>query len=172
MSNLSNFLERTMESEQNTNQDFVEKVVEFNKIAGTNVEYNTRKVGLYTGLILEELAEMLNAIGMDNTILYREVSAYSTYFKSGNLDPTIEYQLSLPQNRLEYFDASLDIAVVALGSGISVGGDVVGGSHAVADNNLTKFPIVNGERVVLRDENGKVKKPADYKPVNLTPYVK
>lgn len=156
--------------------DFVEKVKVFNQISGTDEKFNARKSALYVGLILEEVAELLESLGspydydtirndFQSAISFLELG--SNKFKSGEWDNALKNA-----NREKFLDACVDIAVVALGGGIAIGSDIVGATHAVADNNLTKFPIVDGEYTVLRDENGKVKKPDGYKSVNLLPYLK
>jgi hypothetical protein len=40
---------------------FVEKVKEFNELAGTKEELDVRKAAMYTGLILEEVAELIES---------------------------------------------------------------------------------------------------------------
>lgn len=148
--------------------DFVEKVREFNAVAGTPEMFNARKVGLYTGLILEEVAELIASYRDDGlTHFMQTVEMYSAKFKAGDFDSA-----TATMDRVEALDAAVDIAVVALGQGISVGGNIVGACDAVAENILSKFPLVNGVRTVLTDENGKVKKPPGYKPVDLTPFIK
>ena len=148
--------------------DFVEKVREFNAVAGTPETFDARKVGLYTGLILEEVAELIASYRDDGlTHFMQTVEMYAAKFKAGDFDSA-----TATMDRVEALDAAVDIAVVALGQGISVGGNIVGACDAVTSNNLTKFPIVDGVRTVLRDENGKVKKPPGYKSVDLTPFIK
>jgi hypothetical protein len=90
--------------------------------------------------------------------------------------------LVIGMNRIEALDAAVDIAVVGLGQGIAVGGDIVGACDAVAENNLSKFPETvtwswkfpfrHKQRIVLKDENGKVKKPPGFKPVVLNSFIK
>lgn len=152
--------------------DFVSKVKEFNTIAGTDEVFDTRKVALYIGLCLEEMAELIAAIpsaGASELIgLHSTMESHSTRFKSGVYDSSVANI-----DRVEAVDAFVDIAVVALGGGIATGADIVGACHAVADNNLSKFPSgEDGKRRVLKDANGKVQKPPDYQSVDLTPFVK
>jgi predicted HAD superfamily Cof-like phosphohydrolase len=147
--------------------DFVEKVKLFNEIAGTKEQYDTRKVALYTALILEEVSEMVEALGMKKTTLFDTLEIYRKGFKNTAYDKDIEIVLQNQDNRIEYLDAAVDIAVVALGAGISIGGDINKAVNKVADNNLEKFPIVDGVHTVLKDESGKVKKPDSYVSVVL-----
>lgn len=149
--------------------NFVNKVKEFNSIAGTKEEFNIRKCALYTGLILEEVAELLNSYkGIPESLeLAKTVDMMATRFKSGDFDSKVN-----SIDREEALDAAVDIAVVSIGQGISVGADIVGACNEVADNNLSKFPIVDGVRTVLKDANGKVRKPDSYKPPELKQFLK
>jgi predicted HAD superfamily Cof-like phosphohydrolase len=150
-------------------EDFVQKVKNFNQIAGTIEEFNPAKISLYTALILEEVGELIESY---NSVKLKPLAelldGYSTAFKQGlynDVIPTVD--------RVEFLDASVDIAVVSIGAGISIGADIEGACHHVADNNLTKFPIIDGVRTVLKDPvSGKVKKPDNYIGPNLEPFIK
>lgn len=139
---------------------FVEGVKEFNYIAGTPEEFDPRKVALYTGLILEEVRELLETYN-DARLgkLITAVEYHSKMFKQGVFDDSAK-----SIRREEALKETIDIAVVALGEGISLGADIVGACEEVSNSNLSKFPFVDGKRVVLKDENGKVKKPPEYRP--------
>lgn len=160
--------------------DFVAKVLEFNQVAGTTGEaFNPRKTALYMGLVLEEVKEMIDSIPLgeegsaDSQVLQafaESVGAYSDAFKMGRFDQAIG--LMNEEHREEALDAFVDISVVALGGGVAVGSDVVGATHEVADDNLSKFPVIDGVRTVLKDENGKVVKPEGYKPVSLRKFLR
>jgi hypothetical protein len=144
---------------------FVEKVVEFNAVAGTGGEFDARKTALYIGLVLEELHEVITSIedqaGLGN--LRVALDYHARLFKSGNYDENVK-----TINRVEALDGFVDVAVVAVGGGVALGADVVGACEEVADNNLSKFPVgASGERYAMKDINGKVVKPAGYKPPNL-----
>jgi hypothetical protein len=158
--------------------DFVEKVKEFNAIAGTCEVLDTRKAAMYTGLILEEVAELIesyNARELDD--LKNTLESYANDFKKGQMD-----HLVAGMDRVEALDAAVDIAVVGLGQGIAVGGDIIGACDAVAENNLSKFPeqvtwswkfpFRHKQRIVLKDENGKIAKPPGFKAVILSPYIR
>lgn len=163
--------------------DFVEKVREFNQVAGTLEQLDARKVALYTALQLEELAEKIHAIakaekaagvepadGLGKLLVALEY--HSRRFKAGEFDALVSEAVKDDDLREEILDADVDVAVVSIGGAISIGADVQGACHEVADNNLTKFPIINGVRTVLKDENGKVKKPEGYQPVSLRKFLK
>lgn len=147
--------------------DFVSKVKEFNEIAGTLEVFDTRKVALYTGLILEEVAELIEAyIHPELQLLWSTIQQEATNFKNGEYDHCVA-----DIDEVSALDAAVDISVVSIGLGISLGCDIAGACNEVAENNLEKFPVVDGVRVVLRDENGKVKKPPGYKAVSLERFV-
>lgn len=150
--------------------NFVQDVKEFNRIAGTEEVFDVRKSALYTGLIFEELSEMIESLNCKEAAwldLVVYLSEIGDKFKQGAYDQAFHNV-----NRVEYLDAAVDIAVVSLGAGIAIGGDIEGACNAVSENNLSKFPIVDGVRTVLRDENGKIKKPEGFKSVELSSYVK
>jgi len=147
--------------------DFVEKVKLFNSIAGTKEEFNSRKCALYTGLILEEVAELIHAYN-DPSLndLWSVLVQESNAFKDGTYD-----ELTKNMDRQEALDAAVDIAVVAIGQGISVGSDISGACHEVADNNLSKYEMRDGEYIVIKDSAGKVRKPVGYKPPELAQFL-
>lgn len=160
--------------------DFVAKVLEFNQVAGTTgEEFNPRKTALYIGLVLEEVKELIDSLPLgedgsaDAQVLgafAESVGAYSNAFKQGRFDATVGHMTE--EHREEALDAFVDISVVALGGATAIGSDVVGATHEVADNNLSKFPVINGVRTALKDENGKVVKPEGYKPVRLGKFLR
>ena len=163
--------------------DFVEKVREFNRFSGTFEQLDARKVALYTALQLEELAEKISAISKAEKAagiepanglgkLQVALEWHSRRFKVGEFDGLVAEAVKDDDSREEILDADIDVAVVSIGGAISIGADVQGACHEVADNNLTKFPIINGVRTVLKDENGKVVKPEGYKPVSLRKFLK
>ena len=152
-------------------KDFVTKIQQFNKIAGTGTSFDARKLALYIGLCCEELAELIEAIPdvaptSDLGKLRSTLERNSLAFKQARFD---NYVARI--NRVKALDAFVDVAVVALGGGCAMGADVKGAANEVMDSNLSKFPIVNGERVVLKDENGKVMKPATYRPPELAKFL-
>lgn len=148
--------------------DFVQKVKLFNEIAGQYEEFSPRKVALYSGLIAEEFAEIIASYNDPSLQGFHDVLVkYGDAFKAGLFDSSAENV-----DRVEFLDGAVDVAVVAIGAGISVGADIEGATHHIADNNLSKYDIVGGEFVVLRDPNGKIMKPESYVRPNLIPFVK
>ena len=122
----------------------------------------------------EEFAEKIKSIGVRDTDKNKELyelwlilDEFASKFKKGYFDEEVS-QI----DRVEALDADIDLAVVALGGAYSIGADVQGACHEVADSNLSKYPIVNGEYVVMKDENGKIMKPATYRKPELAPFLK
>jgi len=66
---------------------------------------------------------------------------------------------------VEIFDALLDIIVVAVGAGISAGYPMQYGWDEVVLSNMRKIDPRTGK--VVRREDGKILKPAGWKPPNL-----
>ena len=154
-------------------RDFVKEVKEFNAIAGTPEVFDKRKAALYTGLIFEELAELIESLQVtgDESTAWNDVKVFlddmGTKFKSGEYDYTFD-----TVDRVEFLDACVDISVVSMGAGIAIGGDIEGACLEVSANNLSKFPLVDGVRTVLKDDNGKIMKPADFQRVELSKYIR
>lgn len=154
--------------------DFVQKVLTFNQIAGNNNQFDARKLGLYIGLIAEEFVELLESIPRTDDVQSGQlleaigtIEALANASKAGSYDHLIENI-----DRVEAVDAHIDIAVVALGAAVVTGADVEGACHNVADSNLSKFPIVDGQYTVLKNSAGKVIKPASYTPANIKQFLK
>lgn len=66
---------------------------------------------------------------------------------------------------VEMFDALLDIIVVCIGAGDSAGFPMEAGWDAVHISNLRKIDPATGQ--VLRRDDGKIQKPAGWRPPNL-----
>ena len=150
--------------------EFVDSVVTFNKVAGTGEEFDSRKVALYIGLQLEEMLEKIQALPkierLNGLLIALEVS--SEAFKKGHFDEQVEMI-----DRVQALDADVDLAVVALGGACALGAQVNEACLEVMSSNLSKYELnEDGSYIVYKDENGKVKKPASYRPPNLEPFVK
>lgn len=149
---------------------FVESVCKFNEIAGTPNEFNERKAALYIGLIMEELAETVDALPEREafSVMKNFLNQWSLRFKQGDFDENMT-----DMNRVAALDGFVDLAVVSLGGAYSIGADVPGATMEVANSNLSKYVSdVPGEYVVLRDENGKVRKGPFYRAPELKQYLK
>ena len=72
-------------------------------------------------------------------------------------------------DRVEQFDALLDILVVTIGAIHSMGADGEGGWNEVMRTNFAKVDAVTGK--VRKREDGKVLKPEGWTPPNLVPYL-
>lgn len=153
------------------NMDFVEKILQFNRIAGkTGETFDARDTSLYIGLILEEVAELIESIPDQRNLgrLRVALEYNSKLFKEGFFDKQVA-----DINRVDALDACVDISVVSIGGANALGTDTQSACHNVADSNLSKFTLdENGDYVVLRDANGKIKKPAEYKAPELAQFLK
>lgn len=132
--------------------------------------FNAEQACLYTGLQLEEMAEKIEAVAtgcisaVEQASLLNLVSVlthFANQFKSGRHRGDI-----LRADREALIDADIDLAWVSLGSSFSMADDTHGAIREVARANLDKFP----DGVVLRDENGKIKKPDGWRGPDLSPF--
>lgn len=146
-------------------ETFVADVRRFTEAVGcTTDRFNVRQTALYIGLQLEEMAEKLEAIGYaGDALLVRLMKGTSEQFKSGSFDQLVE-----TGDREAMLDADIDLAWVTIGSALSQGADVLGAMREVARANLDK---IGPDGTVLKDENGKVKKPAGWRGPDIAPYV-
>ena len=153
--------------------DFVEKVKLFNDIAGTKEVFEKRKALLYVGLVLEEVAELLTSIKFTPETSPAFEERTNQIEALGNMFKSSVYDMSVADfDKVEFLDACVDISVVALGGGISIGANIMGACHNVANSNLSKFPFEGGQYVVYKDENGKVKKPPSFVKPDLAQFLK
>lgn len=146
---------------------FFSDVETFMTIAGqldNKRKFDARQVALYIGLQLEELEEKLEACGFSPASpIVNMLHDTSASFKAGMFDNMV-----VNANREELLDADIDLAWVTIGSALSQGADVQGAAEEVSRANLAKFP--NG--IAIRDENGKVVKPAGWTGPDLKSFVK
>ena len=150
-------------------EDFETSVKNFNEIAGNLHNVDMNSLMRQAWLVEEEAEEFADAVAEDDTAanILKELA---------------------------------DVLVVALGAKQmmeQMGYDVVGACQAVADNNLSKFPLYyedalascdvlnkrepssdvvvaccpEHECFVLIDKNGKIRKPLDYKNVDVSRFV-
>lgn len=146
---------------------FFSDVEKFMTIAGQldkSRDFDVRQIALYIGLQLEEIAEKLEACGFNPASPAVHLLNYTSgEFKRGVFDHLVSRA-----NREELLDADIDLAWVTVGSALSQGADVQGAAEEVSRANLAKFP----DGIAVRDENGKVVKPAGWTGPNLQPFVK
>lgn len=146
-----------------TAETFVADVRRFTEAVGcTTDRFNVRQTALYIGLQLEEMAEKLEAVGLAGGTAHA-MRGLSASFKSGVFDKEVE-----SGDREAMLDADVDLAWVTVGSALSQGADLLGAMREVARANLDK---IGPDGTVLKDENGKVKKPAGWRGPDIAPYV-
>ena len=109
------------------------------------------------GCHIEEFGEMLEAIGDQG--LAKRMQGIAAEYKQGE----VEYN-KLVIDRKELLDSLADQIVTAVGIASMLEMDIVGALREVNRSNYSKF--VNGRAVF--DENGKIKKGADYSKPDLT----
>lgn len=158
-------------------ETFVADVRRFTEAVGcTTDRFNVRQTALYIGLQLEEMAEKLEAVfhskkidQIDNfkeaeiggaAVMLRDMSKR---FKKGDYDDHVEIG-----DREAMLDADIDLAWVTIGSALSQGADVLGAMREVARANLDK---IGPDGSVIKDENGKVKKPAGWRGPDNSPFI-
>lgn len=147
----------------NNTETFVADVRRFTEAVGcTTDRFNVRQTALYIGLQLEEMAEKLEAIHVESDIP-RLLRRLSDGFKSGVLDKRVANG-----DREAMLDADIDLAWVTIGSALSQGADVLGAMREVARANLDK---IGPDGSVIKDENGKVRKPAGWRGPDNSPFI-
>lgn len=114
--------------------------------------FSARQTGLYIGLQLEELGEKLTEILGPEHPVVQHMHSEEVRFKSGVYDQQIAVT-----DRDQLLDADFDLAWVSIAAAFSLGANVPLAWLLGAESNLAKIDETTG--TVLRDENGKVKKP-------------
>lgn len=152
---------------------FIQEIVKFNTLAAPEAkpeQFDPRRTALYYGLILEEVAEAIEAL--KDRPGFAEIAVmlhtWSKLFKEGEFDSDVENC-----NRLKTLDAFVDIAVVALGGAHALGSDVEGACTEVMRANMSKFSTQpDGSIGFARDAvTGKVMKSKTYKPPKLDKFL-
>jgi len=72
-------------------------------------------------------------------------------------------------DKVECLDALIDILVVTIGAIHSMGADAQGAWNEVVRSNMSKIDPATGK--VIKRDDGKILKPANWSPPNLTKYV-
>lgn len=150
----------------------MDSVLKFMEIAGqTKGRMNPAQACLYTGLQLEEMAEKLRAIGGGTVTkmachplidLAVSMEAVSKRFKEG-----LHMGDIVRADHAELIDADFDLAWVSLAALISTSPQPY---RAIAHGSFTNLDKFRGGKCI-KDANGKVQKPADWKAPDFTPYV-
>jgi predicted HAD superfamily Cof-like phosphohydrolase len=121
------------------------------------------QTGKQVGFCAEEMVEGLQCLSP----LLREpgLRIISKAFKAG-----LHADLVQECDQEELLDFFLDLAYVAIGGAIAMGANVEGAWSEVQRANMGKVDPVTGK--LMRDANGKVTKPAGWRPPNLKPFLK
>ena len=84
---------------------FVESVCKFNEIAGTPNEFNERKAALYIGLIMEELAETVDALPEREafSVMKNFLNQWSLRFKKESNSAMLRYWRKHSGNRWQHW---------------------------------------------------------------------
>ncbi len=152
--------------------DFMGAVCSFMEIAGqTTDKFNARQACLYTGLALEEVAEMISVIAegavqpfdrLRMKDLADILDSWARRFKEGRHEGDI-----LRCDHAQLIDAQFDTSWVAAAAAYSTSTDAEAAFRHGTFTNLDKFR----GGVCIKDENGKVRKPPDWRPPDFEPYV-
>ena len=123
-----------------------------------------KNVAVQIGVHFEEVAEMLDALGLPS----QELHTTALDLKEGNYTDFLENQLANENVRHQVLDALGDQQVTLVGSAHTMGMNLLGALDEINKSNFTKFdenenPIYN--------EFGKVAKSERYVPPNLTPFI-
>lgn len=153
--------------------ELVLSVYEFNKLGGTVPpgHFNADRVGFYTGMQLEEMAETLEAIAVGAVthadrarleIFAAMMDSWGKEFKSGKHHGSV-----LRANREQLLDGAVDVAVVTIGSITYQTPQFIGAIGAVLQANARKCP--GGKST--HDVDGKIIKPEGWYPPDLSSFV-
>lgn len=118
-----------------------------------------RDIATQIGCHFEEVAEMLEATNNVND----ETKDFADFYKQGYGTDNVNYF-----DKQELLDSLCDQIVTAIGVGYMMGFDIIGALNEVNNSNWSKF---DGGKAIF-DENGKIKKGANYFKPNLIKYIK
>ena len=167
------------EALSSTNVSLVNPLAEVRKFMRnggcTTDSFNPAQATLYVGLVLEEVAEMLevianNAIASDPKSHLQRVAfiieSLSGEFKTG--DYYGDVMRAHKNDGAELLDAMIDIAWVATGAALSTSTNTAGAFAEVARANNDKFGTSG---VCTKDANGKIVKPANWRGPDHSPFI-
>lgn len=106
----------------------------------------------------------------DQSIEIFNKNQYAMYLKLIDEEVGELHQALLADNDVEQLDALIDILVVTIGAINSMGADAEGAWNEVVRTNMAKIDRDTGK--VRKREDGKVLKPLNWQPPNLTNYLK
>ena len=134
--------------------------------------FNADRVGFYTGMQLEELAEKLKAVAMGHVVgndrgylmtLVNMMDIVGKEFKAGR-----HFGAVIRADREEMLDGDIDQLVVSAGSLVYSTPQFAGAVTAVLDaNDAKRWP----DGKFHHDENGKMVKPRGWQAPDLSPFV-
>ena len=117
--------------------------------------------------VFRDQAKFMNACGQ--TVGNRNQDQFDLYLKLIQ-EEVEELQTAVDNNdRIEQLDALIDILVVTVGAVQSLGADGEGAWKEVMSTNFAKIDSLNGR--VRKREDGKVLKPAGWRPPELSKYI-
>lgn len=155
-----------------TMMPFIDAIAHFQARCGQSTAgFNPQQVSLYTGLQLEELGEQMAVIA-GGCVMHSErmrlldladlLKKWSNEFKEGRHTGDL-----MRCNHADLIDGQFDLAWVAAAALNSTSIDPVG---AIAHGSYTNLDKVREGVPVMKDGNGKVQKPANWKAPNFEPY--
>jgi predicted HAD superfamily Cof-like phosphohydrolase len=117
--------------------------------------------------VFRDQAKFMNACGQ--TVGNRNQDQFDLYLKLIQ-EEVEELQTAVDNNdRIEQLDALIDILVVTVGAVQSLGADGEGAWKEVMSTNFAKIDSLTGR--VRKREDGKVLKPAGWRPPELSKYI-
>lgn len=105
----------------------------------------------------------------DQTVGSMNLLQYELYYSLIKEEMAELFSAHANANRTEQLDALIDILVVTIGALHSIGADTEGAWSEVMRTNFAKIDPNTGK--VRKREDGKVLKPQDWQPPNLTPFL-
>lgn len=141
------------------------------------LRHSPRQAALYTGLVLEEVAELLRTLSANNALpvthgikevalMASDLSLMADEFKKGTHDIMLE-----APDRIGMLDDAVDIAWVAAGLGFSIGADYEGAVQEVAASNMSKCNPDTG-KMNKHPITGKILKGRDFFEPGLAQFVR
>jgi predicted HAD superfamily Cof-like phosphohydrolase len=142
--------------------DIIGVINAWNVEAGRTADhFNVRQVAVHTGLQCEELAEKLQAMGLDG--IANILDQAGDELKRGWWDRAVE-----GCDREKVLDGDADLVVVTIGSAQAQGANFKGAMDAViAANEAKRFP----DGTLHINENAKILKPEGWTPPDLKPFL-
>jgi predicted HAD superfamily Cof-like phosphohydrolase len=129
-------------------------------------KWELEKLDMNTNVFKDSL-RFMNAIG--NTTNEFNVDQFNLYLELVREEFEELQEAVDAGDQVEVLDALVDILVVTIGAGHSMGADVEGAWNEVMDTNFAKIDPETGK--VRKREDGKVLKPEGWKPPQLEKFL-